>query len=152
MNEIYILSNEANIFEQAIVLGVTLAVCFILTGFIGIIWSNVWSWIDDNETEVTNPINRIALLLCAGRKTDIYDYWRYRAFFNVTRTDDILIIYFWAISVLLSAPIAILLAVKLYEISLFIVAVVLIAHLARFARRHKKVFDKHVKDPDAHKE
>ena len=26
-----------------------------------------------------------------------------------------------------------------------------IAHTARFARRHKKLFDKHVKDPEAHK-
>ena len=40
---------------------------------------------------------------------------------------------------------------KFYEVTLFIVSIVTVMHLARFSIRHSKLFDKHVKDKEAHK-
>jgi hypothetical protein len=39
----------------------------------------------------------------------------------------------------------------LYPLTLTGATLCLVAFLARFARRHKKLFDKHLKDPEAHK-
>jgi hypothetical protein len=40
---------------------------------------------------------------------------------------------------------------RLWPLALFCIALLAVAHVSRFARRHKKLFDKHVKDPEAHK-
>ena len=44
------------------------------------------------------------------------------------------------------APIAILLSIKFYPLAISIVTMTIIAYLARFSRRTKKAFDKHIVD------
>jgi len=48
------------------------------------------------------------------------------------------------------APIACLLAIKIYPVTIGIATALLLAYLARFSRRHKKMFDDHLSDKAAH--
>jgi hypothetical protein len=49
------------------------------------------------------------------------------------------------------APMVCLFAVTAYPITIGVLTVLLLAHLARFSRRHKKMFDEHIEDKNAHK-
>lgn len=49
-------------------------------------------------------------------------------------------------------PILLVIAFNFYPLTLSIISTAMIAYLARFARRSKKLFDKHVTDKDVHKE
>jgi len=51
----------------------------------------------------------------------------------------------------LFAPIFCVFAIKAYPVTIGIATALLLAHLARFSRRHKKMFDEHVSDKNAHK-
>lgn len=64
-----------------------------------------------------------------------------------TKTDA----FSWLFFIAFWVPLSIYLVVKLYALALFVASLVAIAFVARFARRHKKLFDKHIKDPEAHK-
>jgi len=50
------------------------------------------------------------------------------------------------------SPIVAVLSFKVYNIVMALMIIVMVAYLARFAKRSKKLFDKHVKDKGAHKE
>jgi len=58
----------------------------------------------------------------------------------------------WVVALASSiAPVALLVAYSLYAITLFFVSTALIMYISRMIVRHKKLFDKHIKDTDAHK-
>jgi hypothetical protein len=49
------------------------------------------------------------------------------------------------------SPVIIVVCVQFYPVALTVGSLFLMAHMARFGRRHKKLFDKHLTDKDAHK-
>lgn len=50
------------------------------------------------------------------------------------------------------SPLLVLVSIKLYPLVIGICTLMLVGYLARFSRRTKKLFDKHVVDKNAHKE
>lgn len=59
--------------------------------------------------------------------------------------------FFMLAVIAFALPITLLCALKVYPLTLAVLIITLIAYLARFARRNKKMFDDHTKDKDAHK-
>lgn len=60
--------------------------------------------------------------------------------------------YIHVIAITILSPIIILLLIDFYALTLSALTLIIIANLARFSRRTKKAFDKHVVNKDAHKE
>jgi len=61
-------------------------------------------------------------------------------------------VFYWKIGFVVSLlPIASVIAFKIYPITLTCGVLIILAHVARFSRRHKKIFEDHVKDKNAHK-
>jgi hypothetical protein len=50
------------------------------------------------------------------------------------------------------APMLMVFVFEFYAVALFVLTLAIVANLARFARRHKKLFDKHLTDKDAHQQ
>jgi len=59
--------------------------------------------------------------------------------------------YFWLVLGMIPLPVVAVLMYDVYPITLTIGVLIVLAYLARFSRRHKKIFDEHVKDKGAHK-
>lgn len=123
--------------------GVALSALLLLGIGLGKLWSHTWAWIDDCEPEENPFVNLLAKM--RGWEPVGYGVWKdrkgewqcdpYLAFFPIT----------------FAGPAVIFISLKLYPVTLTILALVATAHVARFARRNKKLFDKHLKDPEAHK-
>lgn len=136
-----------------------------------------WAWVDDSEIDNENILSKHMTLrrfskwkypVWNGRKTDSKKPFGYAkdeslndsSVHNLREGVDYL--YDWRFPVTLGGfisstvivslmPIISLLAFKFYYVLIPILSLFLLAHLARFARRHKKIFDDHVKDKGAHK-
>jgi len=137
--------NEIYTSEMAGWLGVTLAIGWAALNILGCVWDWTWAWIDDSRDKATNPFIRgVAKIM--GYK------YRGRGYSNAFYHDkddvasDGAVMFFLPAVLLIFIPFAVL----MYEITLAVVSAIALAHLARYARRHKKVFDKHVEDKDAH--
>lgn len=133
----------------AMVAGMLLVLFWIALILLGAAWNAAWNWIDDYEQpRKNNPVIRVAMLMLGYKLRDC-DYFPY---VSASGGDSegapgvgipMLILF--------CAPFAILICIFLYEIPLTLISLYLIARVARFSRRHKKLFDKHLKDPAAHK-
>ncbi|GFM73780.1 hypothetical protein PSCICL_47720 [Pseudomonas cichorii] len=140
----------SQIFIVASVAGVALAILWIFLYALAAIWSRVWAWIDDTKTPTYNPlINKVMSQL--GWTYQDGDYNFERKYIRGNKKSDGELGFFGPLLILLCGPILLALAIKLYAATLTAFTLYLLARLARFARRHKKLFDKHVKDPAAHK-
>lgn len=113
-----------------------------------------WNWIDDNERPVPrNPIitwlmPRLGYRIDEERLKYGSSYiWEKEG--KGSSSGDIAV--FMPMFLLFWAPSAIFVGLWLYPLTLAAITLFLIACVARFARRHKKLFDKHLKDPQAHK-
>jgi hypothetical protein len=138
-----------NPFAIAGVIGILLAVFWIAANILGWIWSGCWAWIDDSEAPEVGPINRLSMKLIGFEyKTD--RLWKYYTDGEDDASDGV-IGFFLPLLAMLISPLVFTLAFFLYPLTLSIFGLYLTARLARFARRHKKLFDKHIKDPEAHK-
>jgi len=132
------------------VAGVALAVACGLIILLGKAWRHAWGWIDDSEPG-RNPVLELIARLRGWTTfetkgtTSTYLWWKDKK--GETRTDPFIDLFL----VVLFTPLSIYLVFKLYALALFVVSLLAIAFVARFARRHKKLFDKHIKDPEAHK-
>lgn len=105
------------------------------------------AWVDDKKYKGRNPLFLLMARAWGYKPKKGCDY----AYTNGAKekyTADLVGISL--IVIVLAAPITYL-AVKFYEIPMGLALLYAIAHTARFARRHKKLFDEHVKDPEAHK-
>lgn len=129
----------------AFALGSGLVILWFLLLVIARIWVSVWAWIDDSKPSSKNPITRRVMRLLGYEEDGCA--WAYRN--PATReVSDGEIGTFLPACALFLAPFALL----LYPITIGVMTAFALAHIARFTRRHKKLFDKHLKDPDAHKE
>lgn len=105
------------------------------------------AWVDDKKYEGRNPMTLLLARLQGYKPVPGCNYY----FTNGKKkkfTADLV----GTVLVLLAAffPLSYL-AIKFYEVPMALGLLYAIAHTARFARRHKKLFDEHVKDPEAHK-
>ena len=114
----------------------------------GIQWA--WSWVDDSEIGKRNWIVRkiahwrgyedrdtyISSFLYTDKSGDMSD--GSNPFFLVAFVTSII-------------PMTLVLSINFYPVALSVLTLTLIAHVARFSRRHKKIFDEHVKDKSVHK-
>lgn len=130
-------------FLLACMAGVVLWVVLLVSVGLGRAWSLTWAWIDDCEAE-GNPVNNW-LAKVRGWQPAEYGGWRDK---KRERHYDPILLFF---PITLGGPAVVFLSIKFYPIALAVLTLVALAHVARFARRNKKLFDKHIKDPSAHK-
>lgn len=129
-------------------LGVILALGWIAANILGRIWSWCWAWIDDSEAPPVGPINKFMMgLMGFELKNSVFMYHHKD---DEGRSDGHAG-FFIPLLILFLAPVLMTLSFFLYPLTLSIFGLYLTARLARFARRHKKLFDEHVKDQKAHK-
>jgi len=117
---------------------------YILCWFIQ--WS--WSWVDDSKMGKVNTLVRKVAHLSGFEDYD--GCWDYKHKKSEGRSDGFGPFYAITFGTGL-LPIVLVVAIEFYPIALSIAVLILMAHLARFSRRHKKIFDEHVKDKSAHK-
>lgn len=139
-----------NEYQICIAVGGCIA-AFVLASYV-LCWIGqwVWAWVDDSEIFECN-----VLIYCVMVKALRYEssggVWDYiKDTKSGTRKSDGLIAFALLLS-LSAVPLLSYLSFVFYQVFLCTASVVAIAYLARFARRHKKLFDKHVKNEDAHK-
>lgn len=137
-------------FAMGVALAVGWALLLLLTG----IWQKVWRWVDDDQSP-ENPNYFIAKVMTwlgftGDRASNIYPWQRNGG----DSSNDISgggRAFWYPLLALLVAPLMAALCIRFYPVALTAGTLYLVARLARFARRHKKLFDKHIKDPEAHK-
>lgn len=117
------------------------------------LWKHTWNWIDDGDNPIkVNPM--AAFIMARFAKCEYrpkhpgYDWhsWYDKQNDHVCEAPYIMLPGLG----LIFAPTIIYLALKFYPVAIAASILVLMAHIARFARRHKKLFDRHIKDPLAH--
>lgn len=137
---------EPGPFGLAAGLGLLLGLGWVALYFLSWAWAWSWAWIDDAKPPKSNPLISFSMR-CMG--WEICDYlWKFK---KGDLKSDGECGFFFPLLALIFGPTLAVLAVTIYPVTLAAVTLLLLARLARFARRHKKLFDKHVKDPGAHK-
>lgn len=148
-----------NAFPIAGGLGVILAIGWIASLLLCQLWNWVWAWIDDAKPSSHNPLVAKVMQWMGYEKDDgVYSYKKaketvqltYSTYTSYSHSDGEKG-FFLPLLILFTGPIIILLAIAIYPVTIGIATAFALARLARFARRHKKLFDKHIKDPEAHK-
>lgn len=130
-------------------LGLILAAGWFATVIGAGVWVRVWAWIDDAKPPKENPMIRLVMRLRGYEEdTEKWSAYKYRKGEKKSDGDFATLL---PMAAALVAPSAFLAAFYLYPLTLTVITLYLMARLARFARRHKKLFDKHIADPNAHK-
>ena len=131
-------------------LGVSLAIFWIVVVAASKLWALVWAWIDDTKAPKQIPIISVSMRMFGYMPTtEGYDCWEYRHK-NTQKGSDGDIGLYMPLATLMCAPLVLLVAFDLYPVTIAVATSYALAHLARFARRHKKLFDQHLTDPEAH--
>lgn len=142
------MEHEISPFAFAGGIGILLALGWIAVNVLCWIWNWSWAWIDDSDPQKSGAIIHF-LALSRGFKIHKSEYFKYRS--ECGEYSNGWLEFFAPMVILCLGPTIFLIAFLLYPITLSIFGLYLTARLARFARRHKKLFDKHIKDPEAHK-
>ncbi|MBD8680330.1 hypothetical protein [Pseudomonas sp. CFBP 13719] len=127
-------------------------ICFVLmmlSVLAGKVWAHTWAWIDDGKPG-RNPVLELMARLrgwtpYTTEGSGQYLWWKDK---KGESQPDVLL-FFFPIAIL--GPLVAFLSLKFYPLLLTVLTLAVIAYVARFARRHRKLFDKHLKDPEAHK-
>ncbi|MEQ4254280.1 hypothetical protein [Pseudomonas syringae] len=129
-------------------LGFPLVTLLMLGVLGGLIWAKTWGWIDDSKPG-RNPVLELMARLrgWVPYTTEHGGYFWWKDKEGATKCD---VVFAYAFTAFL-LPLATFLSIKFYPVLLTALTLLLLAYVARFARRHKKLFDKHLKDPEAHK-
>ena len=136
----------ARIIGAAACLGLLFGMGWVAAYVLSWCWAWVWAWIDDSEASEKNPLIKISMLRMGWVERDwIFSYEK-----GDKVSDGACGFFFPLVALILIPPFAAM-AVAAYPVSLAAILAYLVARVARFARRHKKLFDKHLKDPEAHK-
>jgi hypothetical protein len=126
--------------------GIILGAGWIAAYFLSWCWAWTWAWVDDSKAPKKNPLINLAMSRMGWGEGDWL--WSYK---KGSHNSDGGRGFFFPLIALILLPPFISSAIAVYPITLAVFLAYLIARLARFARRHKKLFDKHLKDPEAHK-
>ncbi|MBP2698397.1 hypothetical protein [Pseudomonas aeruginosa] len=134
------------------ILGLFLAFLWAFAVFLAWAWGRAWAWIDDSKPPRHNfLIRRVMVLLGFKLQDDPWPAYQYRHSKNNFGSDGH-IGFFAPILIAITSPSLLLLSFDIYPVTICGLTLFAVAHLARFARRHKKLFDKHIADPNAHKQ
>lgn len=106
-----------------------------------------WLWVDDRKPAGPWPMAQLVAKVM-GYKESLRCYKFEKEGKPDQDGSDLLL---KAACVIACIPLTVYVTVKFYPVVLSLALLYAIAHTARFARRHKKLFDKHIKDPEAHK-
>lgn len=150
MNEITNILELYGAVKTSFVLGFLSVILYGILFSLGEAWLSAWAWIDDSKKHRFNPINVFVMDKFFDYKVDDpTDCWyRCKKGSKSSCDGDIGVVY----SLLAAAIIpSVIIITIISPITVVVIAsIIILAHLARYARRHKKLFDKHVKDKDAH--
>ncbi|MFT0517298.1 hypothetical protein [Pseudomonas faucium] len=139
-----------NYFALACGLGLLLGLAWFALYLLSWAWVWSWAWMDDSKPAQRNP-----LIQWVNSHRGFEPGEGFCCRYGYQRQDGRRIDgeggFFYPFLALSLAPLALLVMVKIYPVTIAVLTSIAIAHLARFARRHKKLFDKHIKDPEAHK-
>jgi hypothetical protein len=142
---------QINEYEIAFLCGVVIAALWIVAYLLCRFGQWAWAWVDDAKVGKRNLIvNWLAMMQGYTHRDPGYDtefvYW------NKDKSDSAVGIlpFLQALLATSIAPMAIVIAFKLYAVTLIVLTLMVTAWVARFSRRHKKLFDKHIVDKDAH--
>jgi hypothetical protein len=138
---------KMNEYQIASIVGCVIAISWIVAYFLCWTGQWAWAWVDDSKV---------------GSKNLIIDFLTKRA--GYTDRDSCVFPYYtpdgdsadgtWlfvrALLITSLAPMLSVLCVKFYPVALFALLFLALAWATRFSRRHKKLFDKHIVDKDAH--
>lgn len=134
------------VFGCSAVLGIIFGMAWIGAYFLSWVWAWSWAWVDDCEAPKDNPLILRVMTKMGYGEGD----WLYRYKKDKHKTDGERAFFFPLLALVLTPTLAALLTF-IYPVTLCAICLYLIARLTRFARRHKKLFDKHIKDPSAHR-
>lgn len=126
--------------------GICLGASWIAAYFLSWCWAWTWAWVDDSKAPDKNPLINKSMKLMGWNDGN----WLYRYLKDGEGSDGGRGFFFPFFGLVLFPPLLVS-AMAIYPVTLSIVLAYFIALIARFARRHKKLFDKHLKDPEAHK-
>lgn len=120
------------------------------------VWGWIWAWVDDGKRPKRNSLLSLSMRAQGWSVSEPGNSWAYRKGDKTEGYDrregsDGEAGFFYPLLALCFGPWVIAASILFYPVALAIATAFALAHVARFARRHKKLFDKHVGDPDAHK-
>ena len=139
-----------NEFGMAIGLGVILFVLCVAIIVIEALWGVIFSFIDESEAPKRSKIiHKLALSMGFTVRCET-SFWGFYDSKNQMQS-GCWVFMKHSLSLSLS-PVLILIAFKLYAITLFLLSATALLFLARFAFRAKKLMNKHIADKGAHKE
>jgi hypothetical protein len=135
----------------ATALGLLLSLGWVCVYILGWVWAWTWAWIDDSNRPERNPVIDRSMKVFGfnPKQNRVWKYYDHDQEWG--EGSDGAIGFFAPLVILFLAPLVMAFSFLFYPVTLTIFCLYLIARLARFARRHKKLFDKHIKDPEAHK-
>lgn len=167
-----------NEYQIAVVCGIGLGLCWLLAYLLCWLGQWAWAWVDDSEISLENwlakrvnfskwkyPVHNDygeALKRAAKNGKKPFGWAKEKKHehksvgelkhgkeyvYSHERVPGILSL----ILLSMALPMFVLIAFKLYSVALIILTLMVIAWVARFSRRHKKLFDKHITDKEAHK-
>ncbi|HDS0956592.1 hypothetical protein [Pseudomonas sp.] len=139
-----------NYFALACGLGLLLGLAWFALYLLSWAWVWSWAWMDDSKPPKRNPLIE-AVNKYRGLEPGQGICCKYGYQGKDGERKDGEGGFFYPFLALALGPLALLVAFKLYPVVLAAATALAVAHVARFARRHKKLFDKHIKDPEAHK-
>lgn len=126
--------------------GVFCAACFFLLAWLTQVVKQGLLWVDDRKAEGPFPMTVLIAKLWGYKHRDGV-YFEKKGHSDKDSSD---FLFYHALAIVF-LPLAINLSLRFYPVVLSLLLLYGLAHTARFARRHKKLFDEHVKDPKAHK-
>lgn len=139
--------NTAGMATGLTLVGIMAAACTLLLFPLSSAAASALAWVDDKKYKGRSPMTLWLARLWGYKPKPNCDYHFVKGDKQKYVAD---IVGMSLLLVVVSFP-GLYLAVKFYEIPMGLALLYAIAHTARFARRHKKLFDEHVKDPEAHK-
>lgn len=143
---------DYNAYQIAIGSGLIILAGWIVAYLLCWIGQWAWAWVDDSKAGDNNVLISKILTKVFGleyKKDRFNDMeWHSKSGSRVFEY-GLYVCMFWVLTSLI--PLAIVLCIKFYYVALSLFSLCCLMFLSRFARRHKKLFDKHVKDKEAHK-
>jgi len=114
----------------------------------------VWAWIDDSEVSDRSKMIDLLMRLYGYKVRESY-YHSDGAYIKKLKVCSTYACgashSFLSLGALCALPWVIYASVLFYDVAICLVIIVMVIFLSRYARRHKKLFDKHIANKDAHK-
>ena len=138
-----------NEYEIAGVVSGSIAAIWILVYILCWVGQWAWAWVDDAKVHKGNLI--VGFLAKKYGFVDDGDKELYYHHPVIGGHGEGFIPFVGTLGVTSLIPVCLVVTFNFYPIVLSVLLFFVFAMLARFSRRHKKLFDKHIEDKDAHK-